>query len=249
MSELEDVSRHIHDKISSLQCMLDLSVIELPQNKMKKLGQELFALERLLEEFENCIGQQKEQLKHLEAVEELLQKDLGDLQHFKDNIPPHMPRKKDTFSGNEPVTNQNEAVDVQPSQAEKVKKTNKSFVREMEIITMPEFEGIPPYMKGRVSYDQLNAAVHTINAAVTAKYKILRQPVKALNNHARKLHQRFKDQETKDTKGQYFIVEDDIREFTQTKVDKRFQGILNMLRHCQRLKELRGGGLTRYMLL
>lgn len=49
--------------------------------------------------------------------------------------------------------------------------------------------------------------------------------------------------------GQYFVVEDDIREFTQMKVDKRFQGILNMLRHCQRLRELRGGGLTRYMLL
>lgn len=49
--------------------------------------------------------------------------------------------------------------------------------------------------------------------------------------------------------GQYFVVEEDIREFTQMKVDKRFQGILNMLRHCQRLRELRGGGLTRYMLL
>lgn len=49
--------------------------------------------------------------------------------------------------------------------------------------------------------------------------------------------------------GQYFVVEDDIREFTQLKVDKRFQGILNMLRHCQRLRELRGGGITRYMLL
>lgn len=57
------------------------------------------------------------------------------------------------------------------------------------------------YMKGRVSYDQLNAAVQNINTAVTAKYKILHQSVKTLNNHARKLHQRFKDQETKDTKG------------------------------------------------
>lgn len=49
--------------------------------------------------------------------------------------------------------------------------------------------------------------------------------------------------------GQYFVVEEDIREFTQMKVDKRFQGILNMLRHCQRLRELRGGGFIRYMLL
>ncbi|XP_044049671.1 spindle and kinetochore-associated protein 1 isoform X2 [Siniperca chuatsi] len=249
MSELEDISHHIHDRISSLQRMLDLSVVELPQNKIKKLGQELFALERLLEEFEKCVGQQKEQLKHLKEIEELFQKNLEDVQHIKDNIPVHMPRKKVPANGSEPVMNLNEAADGQPAQLENVNKTNKSFVREMEFITMPEFEGIPQYMKGRVSYDQLNAAVQSINTAITAKYKILHQSVKTLNNHARKLHQRFKDQETKDTKGQYFVVEDDIREFTQMKVDKRFQGILNMLRHCQRLRELRGGGFTRYMLL
>lgn len=56
-------------------------------------------------------------------------------------------------------------------------------------------------MKGRVTYDQLNAAVQSINATVTAKYKILHQSVKTMNNVSRALHQRFKDQETKDTKG------------------------------------------------
>lgn len=126
------------------------------------------------------------------------------------------------------------------------------------------------YMKGRITYDQLNAAVQNINTAVKAKYRILQQPLKGLNNHSRKLHARFKEQETKATKGtsdrrrgrtqefgdalislagQYFVVEDDIRELAQVKVDKRFQGILNMLRHCQRLRELRGGGITRYTLL
>ncbi|KAM4572460.1 SKA complex subunit 1 [Odontesthes bonariensis] len=249
MSDLEDISQHVHDKISSLQHMLDLSVIELPQHKIKKLGQELFSLEKLLEELERCVDQQKKQLYHLKALEEYFQKALEDVQHIKDNIPSHIPRKKDPVSGKETVRNQNEATDRQPAQADDIKQTSKTFVKEMEFITMPEFESIPQYMKGRVSYDQLNAAVHCINIAVTAKYKILHQSVKTLNNHARKLHQRFKDQQTKDTKGQYFVVEDDIREFTQMKVDKRFQGILNMLRHCQRLRELRGGGFIRYMLL
>lgn len=57
------------------------------------------------------------------------------------------------------------------------------------------------YMKGRVTYDQLNAAVNSINTAVTTKYKIFNQSVKTLNNNSRKLLQRFKDQETKQTKG------------------------------------------------
>lgn len=246
MADLEEISQHVHDKISSLQLMLDLSAVDIPQQKMKKLGQELFTLERLLEELEKCVNQQKQHLKHLKEVEECFQKTLEDVAHIKDNIPTHIPRKPDLVSGNEAGRNQHEAADYQ---ADGNKKTSKNLIKEMEFITMPEFESIPQYMKGRVSYEQLNAVVQSFNTAVTAKYKILHQSGKTLNNHSRKLQQRFKDQQTKETRGQFFIVEEDIREFTQTKVDKRFQGILNMLRHCQRIRELRGGGVTRYMLL
>lgn len=57
------------------------------------------------------------------------------------------------------------------------------------------------YMRGRVTYDQLNVVVDSFNTALTAKYKILGQSLKTLNNHSRKLQERFKNQETKDTKG------------------------------------------------
>ncbi|XP_071782060.1 SKA complex subunit 1 [Centroberyx gerrardi] len=248
MSELEDITRHITDKISSLQRMLELSVDVLPQSRIKKLGQEVFALDGLLLEFEKCVGLQNDQLKRLKELDRAFQNDLEEVQHLKDNMPAHMPRKKLPTVGSEPALSQNGAVEPQPVQQENVKKT-KSQIREMEFITTPEFESIPQYMKGRTTYGQLNAAVQSINTAVTGKYKILHQSAKTMNNNTRKLYQRFKDEETKDTKGQHFVVEADIREFTQMKVDKRFQGILNMLRHCQRLRELRGGGLTRYLLL
>ncbi|XP_034542141.1 spindle and kinetochore-associated protein 1 [Notolabrus celidotus] len=250
MSELEEISQHVHDRISSVKLLLDLSLSDLPHSKMKKLGQEIFAVERLLEEFERCVERQREQLRSLKELEESFQKDLEDVTHMKDNIPAHMPKREGPAQVREPGMKQSQAADVQPPQQEQqVKKSSRSFIREMDFITAPEFDSIPQYMKGRVSYDQLNAAVQNINTAVTAKYKIFHQSVKTLSNPSRKLQQRFKEQETKDTKGQFFVVEEDIRDFTQMKVDKRFQGILNMLRHCQRLKELRGGGVTRYLLL
>lgn len=249
MSELEQVSQHVHSRISSLKLLLDLSLTDMSQSKMKKLGQEIFAVDRLLEDFEKCVERQREQLRSLKDLEESFQKNLEDVIHMKDNIPSHMPKREGLSQGRELGVKPSEAADAQPQQQEQVKKSSRSFIREMDFITVPEFDSIPQYMRGRVSYEQLNAAVQSINAAVTAKYKILHQPVKTLNNQSRKLQQRFKEQETKHTKGQFFVVEEDIREFTQMKVDKRFQGILNMLRHCQRLKELRGGGLTRYMLL
>lgn len=43
------------------------SHLELPQSKVKKLGQDLLALDRLLDEFETCVGQQKEQLKDIKV--------------------------------------------------------------------------------------------------------------------------------------------------------------------------------------
>ncbi|XP_075898733.1 SKA complex subunit 1 isoform X3 [Nelusetta ayraudi] len=203
MTELTDFSNHIYDQISSVKRMLDLSVAELSPNKMKKLREELDSLDRLMEDTEHFVCQQKEQLKHLKLLDDAFRQNLEDLQHMKDNIPAHLPTKK----------------------------------------------VVPRYMRGRLTQDQLNVVVQSFNTAIKAKYKILHQPVKSLNNHSRKLHQRFKEQETKDTKGHYFIVEDDVRELAQMKVDKRFQGILNMLRHCQRFREVRGGGITRFLLL
>ncbi|CAL8357850.1 unnamed protein product [Lota lota] len=244
MSDLEEITRHINDRMSSLWRMLDLSTIvpQLPQSNIKKLIEEVRAIEGLHHEFEKCVDRQNEQLKCLKEFERSFQHDFESLQHLKDNVPKHLPKRE-----NEPAPNQNMPAETQPSQQGNPSK--KSHVKQMEFVTMLEFENIPQYMKGRVTYEQLNAAVRSINEAVSGKYKIMRLPAKSLNNNTRKLYQRFRDEETKDTKGRFFVVKDDILEFTQMKMDKRFQGILSMLRHCQRLRDMRGGSITRYIIL
>lgn len=47
--------------------------------------------------------------------------------------------------------------------------------------------------------------------------------------------------------GCYFIVDVDIKEHGGTKIDKVANSILTILRHCGRIKEVRGGQLTRYV--
>ncbi|NXR23206.1 SKA1 protein, partial [Cinclus mexicanus] len=121
-------------------------------------------------------------------------------------------------------------------------------IKEVALITTEEFERVPAYMKGRITYDQINAVVQQINKAVLGKYKILCQSLKCMSAPVRNLYHRFIEEETKDTKGVFFIVEADIKEFTELKVDKRFHSILNILRHCQRVRELRGSGLIRYVI-
>ncbi|XP_062340007.1 spindle and kinetochore-associated protein 1 isoform X2 [Osmerus eperlanus] len=249
--ELEAVTQHINDRIVAIRRVLELRIIAKDVEKgpiLRKIGQGIVATDGLLDQFEKCIGRQRDLLTHLKELEEFFKEDVRNGKHLKDNMPTHMPRKgQPLVIGEAPALCQTGPVDTPPSQPENPRKTSKNHIREMPFITITEFENIPQYMKGRMSFDQLNAAVQSLNSAVTGKYKILQQ--KTMNNATRKLHQRFKDEETKDTKGQHFVVEADIKEFTQLKVDKRFQGILNMLRHCQRLRELRGGGITRYVLL
>ncbi|KPP63271.1 hypothetical protein Z043_118486 [Scleropages formosus] len=219
-----------------------------------KTGQDIVATNGLLNQLEALIERQRNNLSCLKELEEFFLEDLRDGQHLKDNPPPHLPRKghhtAHSSLNSSVAPSQGEAKQAQDARdKDPPPKAQRNLIREMEYITTQEFDSIPQYMKGRVTYSQLNAAVQSINTAVKGKYSILHQPTKTMSSAARKLYQRFKDEETKDTKGQFFVVEEDLHEFTQLKTDKRFQSMLSMLRHCQRLRELRGGGLTRYVLL
>ncbi|XP_030625989.1 SKA complex subunit 1 [Chanos chanos] len=245
--ELEDLTRHVNDKIAAIKTVLELRAVAKDPDKrsiLRKIGQDVCAINGLLDRFEKCVKEQRDLLKHLKELDEFFKEDVQNAQHLKENTPLHMPR------GGQ-VTDENKQPEVHsaPQEQEPPKKSQRNQIKEMEFITVQEFESIPQYMKGRLRYDQLNAAVQTINKAVVGKYKILHQPLKNLTNVTRKLHQRFKDEETEDTKGQFFVVDADIQEFGQVKVDKRFVNMLNMLRHCQRLRETRGGRLTRYVLV
>ncbi|NXR45481.1 SKA1 protein, partial [Hippolais icterina] len=135
---------------------------------------------------------------------------------------------------------------VEPISVKKPKETR--VIKEIALITTEEFENVPAYLKGRITNDQINAVVEQMNKAVVDKYKILHQPLKSMSAPTRNLYHRFIEEETKDTKGLFFIVEADIREFTYLRLDKRFHSILTILRHCQRVREVRGSGLTRYVI-
>ncbi|NXA05687.1 SKA1 protein, partial [Sapayoa aenigma] len=145
------------------------------------------------------------------------------------------------------VKHEEETKVVEPEPDKKPAK-EKRAIKETALITAEEYAGVPAYMKGRLTYDQINTVVQEMNKAVVGKYKVLRQPLKSMNSTVRNLYHRFMEEETKDTKGEFFIVEADIREFTQLKVDKRFHSIVNILRHCQRVREVRGSRVVRYVI-
>jgi hypothetical protein len=49
--------------------------------------------------------------------------------------------------------------------------------------------------------------------------------------------------------GCYFFVDKDLKEFSSFKLDKVGQSMLNILRHCGKIKEVRGGKIVRFVVL
>ncbi|XP_053911409.1 spindle and kinetochore-associated protein 1-like isoform X2 [Cuculus canorus] len=130
----------------------------------------------------------------------------------------------------------------------KKSKEDTTAVKQMPLISPEEFDNIPAYLRGRLKCEQINAVIQEINNAVAAKYKIMHQPLKSMKAPARKLYSRFLEEEIKETRGEFFIMEADIKEFTQLKMDKRCYNILSILRHAQRLREIRCSGFVRYII-
>ncbi|XP_053427727.1 spindle and kinetochore-associated protein 1 [Nycticebus coucang] len=251
-SDLEQLCSHVNEKIGNIKKTLSLrSCGQQPALKtiLNKLGDEIIVVNELLNKLELEIQYQEQTNSSLKELCEALEEDYKDVEHLKENIPSHLPQviapqnsvKGADLDPEEPVKVE------EPAPIKKPPKEQRS-IKEMAFITCDEFDGVPVYMKSRLTYCQINDVIKEINKAVISKYKILHQPKKSMNSVARNLYHRFIDEETKDTKGHYFIVEADIKEFTTLKVDKKFHMLLSILRHCRRLSEVRGGGLTRYVI-
>ncbi|XP_053304202.1 spindle and kinetochore-associated protein 1 [Spea bombifrons] len=248
-SDLDDLCFHVNSKISLIKKTLQLRNIGQDPSLtcvLNKVAHEMNSLHDLLNKLETEVQKQESISRSLKELQATFANNFAEASHMKENIPPHLPKKAP--SSNEAKC---EPPDVgqAPARAEPPKRpTKEKAIKEMELITVQEFANVPAYMKNRLTYEQINGVIEEVNKAVVGKYKIFHQPMKSLNNAAKKQLCRFKEEETKETKGLFFVVDQDIKEFTQVKVDKRFHGMLSILRHCHRIREIRSKGLVRYII-
>ncbi|NXA34680.1 SKA1 protein, partial [Eudromia elegans] len=249
-SDLEDLCLHINTKISTIKKILQLRNIgQEPSLKsmLSKIGHEMVIVNDFLNKMEMEVQQQEKLNNSLKELLKTAERDQNEARCLLENIPPHLPKPTTSCVTGLTLKCGEQTEVTEPKRAKKPTK-EPILIKEAALITTEEFENVPVYMRGRLTYDQINAVIQDINKAVISKYKILHQPLKSMNVAVRNLYHRFLEEETKDTKGEFFIVEADIKEFTQLKVDRRFHSILNVLRHCHRLREVRGSRLVRYVI-
>merc|ERR1712002_230597 len=169
------------------------------------------------------------------------------LKHCQDNIPDFIPQQNNT---NKSVSN-SQNIQVVMSNTSNIPKNNRNPKKSIPVISylqMEEFQSIPKYQKGRITYAMINHFVDEINKVITAKYSLLTIPKKDLTQNVRDKILMYKNQHNKETKGLHFIVDNDIKEHSKLKVDKQLMNMMSILRCCKRIREIRGDGITRYVI-
>jgi len=116
----------------------------------------------------------------------------------------------------------------------------------LNFLTVDDFEVVPKYMKGRLTYERVNSIIEQLDKVFSEKYKLMKLKTGSLNDLNRKRVEVFRLQENSDTEGVSFIVEKDIADFSSLKVDSNVRNCLTILRHFCMLQEVRGGGYVRF---
>ncbi|KAB7507640.1 Spindle and kinetochore-associated protein 1 [Armadillidium nasatum] len=258
---LEELESGFNSKLS------DLKVLNYIRGGWDKdTVEEILELQKELACISQIVGQYKEILQNgREEIEETkklcLQIDaLSDrLTYMKNNLPSHLPSVPDCVvpekTENEPLCNSlpvpaaftkaDENI-IKSKDPPKPAKTQKALPK-VSYITLDEYELVPKYTKGRIPYTKVNSTIDDINKTVESKYGLMRKPRSKLSPIEMSMVDEYKRQMNKDTKGFYFVVDEDIKNFTQMKLDPSGRNTLTILRTLKRLKEVRGpGNLIRY---
>uniref|UniRef100_UPI00358F5BC3 spindle and kinetochore-associated protein 1 n=1 Tax=Myxine glutinosa TaxID=7769 RepID=UPI00358F5BC3 len=246
---------HMKRKMEKTKLLLQLQGFERDKScirDIQALRQEADEVEELVEELQHLVTLRKEQLSELQTLQKEQEKCYGRLQHMFKNIPSFTDRKINVADESFLPVAENEKVFTRVQKSLSMDslqphpERGQSLLPKINLLMQEELKSVPMYVKSRTSCDQVNAVILQINIALAAKYSCLRQ-----GNGARFKSQisHYQKQETKETTGHVFFVEDDLRKHSKLKVDRRFYSVLNILRHNIRLREVRGGGLVRYVLV
>ena len=103
-----------------------------------------------------------------------------------------------------------------------------------------------------MTYEGLNGCIDEYNLALKTKYDFYLRGFQAMSSiKDKKKFKEMKAQENRDTtKGVYFVVGEDMKGCAILKGESARRSIFAILRHFQRIKEIRGPGpIIRYAIL
>ncbi|KAJ3047076.1 Spindle and kinetochore-associated protein 1 [Rhizophlyctis rosea] len=121
-------------------------------------------------------------------------------------------------------------------------------------VTVAEFDTIPKYILGRMTRDKLNDLLSELSTLVRDKQTMIKMPHSRMDKTQRDVYWEHKRAMNEETKGKAFVTEKDIKDkhpwsASTFKLDPAGRSVVAILRHLGRVKEVRGGGHTRLVVL
>merc|ERR1712083_189645 len=205
---------------------------------------EIGELKRKMQILKTVVEKLNLQTKQAKKIAEYMHERIETCEHLSENLPTRI------INSNEAKVeagNQGNLGKKKQNANPEPKKPSKA-VPKIRYLSLDEFASIPKYMKGRLTYDNLNNSIDEFNAALEARYEFLGRGFQQRAGQAlQKRYREMKSQETRDTRGVFFVVADDLRNSSSLKSDASRRGIFTILRHFHLIKEIRGPlSLVRY---
>ncbi|TPX61497.1 hypothetical protein PhCBS80983_g01098 [Powellomyces hirtus] len=121
-------------------------------------------------------------------------------------------------------------------------------------ITVTEFDSLAKYQVGRLTRDKINDIIAEFSSLVADKYTFMKIPPAKMTKNQRDLFWEHKKVATPETTGKAFVTEKDVKDkdlFSKStfRLDPSGRSVIAIVRHLGRLKEVRGGGHTRLVIL
>ncbi|CAN0243275.1 unnamed protein product [Ectocarpus sp. 12 AP-2014] len=127
-------------------------------------------------------------------------------------------------------------------------RTVMSEVVPVELVTVGELNGVPRSTRGRLTIEQVNAAVTDIQKAIERRHAFLFKPRKKMSEKQRGRLEELLGQEVPAHGGRPFIAEPDLRALPSFKKgEMTAKALIATLRNLKRLKGVRGAGMMTYV--
>ncbi len=187
---LDELKQIFEAKIAGLARCVDLSsAVLIPGSLDDSCKQQLSGINRELCMLESVVGQmrellqyEKDQLQRTKTLKENMEEMYRHLQHIETHIPDRLPGRENRTSHSNSTSNSRQPFkSVEDNQrpgagssghqigskkdekGHQGSKSKKICLPKMEFVTVEEFDGVPKYMKGRLTYESINAAVDLIS--------------------------------------------------------------------------------------
>ncbi|XP_014780089.1 spindle and kinetochore-associated protein 1 [Octopus bimaculoides] len=251
------------DVINNMISLKECKEEDWYETSMSSIFNQLSTFEVTFAAMKSRLKDFREALENANVLKENLKETIEIAMHMKENLPEHFNNNKATIKitlDSASVSETNSACNLKENTKKKVNLSpaevpqkiteNKNLlekeVKYIEFLTVPQFDSIPKYMKGRITYKLVNNVIEELTKCFEAKYSIMSLKRKAVPEKKKHIYEMYKAQETADTEGVYFIVENDMKEYSKLRNAPTTRSILVMLRHVGLIREIRGGGLVRY---